>query len=106
MTKEVLLIFQDCYDCGTSKEWYQKQATKAANLGIKINPMPFNAPGAKKLILKAKKHAADRMPFLTDANNKFGYDVAKFVPKVETAKQTRKQKAKEVKHEEPVSEAA
>lgn len=86
MTKEILLIFQDCYDCGANKDWYQKQAEKASGLGIKISPMPFNAPGAKGLILKAKNRGAAKMPFLTDGSNKFGYDVSKFVPKTATEK--------------------
>lgn len=83
MSKEILLVYQDCYDCGKDKEWFDKVTAKAAENSIIIRPVPFNAPGAKSMILDAAKHGYERMPFLTDGNKKFSYSVGIFVPKAE-----------------------
>lgn len=86
MAKEILLVFQDCYDCGISKEWYQKQLKKAAELQIVLRPVPHTAVGAKGLILKANRRGAGKLPFLTDGNNKFGYSVSRFATPKPAAK--------------------
>lgn len=94
MAKEVLLVFQDCYDCGSSKEWYQNQSVKAAELGIIIRPMPHTALGAKGLILKADRRGASKMPFFTDGKNKFGYSISRFADPKPVEKKAAKRSVK------------
>lgn len=99
MTKEVLLVFQDCYDCGSSADWYNKQKEKAEKAKIKIIPTPFTAPGAKKLILDAEAKGFKKMPFLTDGSDNFGYNIANFA-----SKPTKPKKKKVKLKDEAVSE--
>lgn len=97
MSKEVILVYQDCYDCGQSQEWYKKQQEKASRAGITISPMPHNAIGAKGLILKAHNKGASTMPFLTDGGENFGYSIDKFIPKHAETEQTRKRNGRNSK---------
>lgn len=83
MAKEILLVYQDCYDCHGNKSWYEKTKAKADENSIILRPVPFNAPGAKAMILDAAKRGCERLPFLTDGNKKYSYNVDKFIPKPE-----------------------
>lgn len=80
MTKQILMLYQDCFDCGADKEWYDKQVAKAKEHGLRINPTPHNFPKAKDLIIKGSDRGCSRLPFLTDGS-KFGYDVSIFAEK-------------------------
>lgn len=77
MSKELLLVFQDCYDCGVYEDWYQKLSTESKKHDIVIEPTPYNTPGAKKLILAADKQGVNQ-PFLTDTV-KFSKSISDFV---------------------------
>lgn len=61
----ILLIYQDCYDCGSSKAWHEKIQESAADLGVLIKYTPHNTPGAKELILEAHKKGIE-VPFVSD----------------------------------------
>lgn len=61
----ILLIYQDCYDCGSSKAWHEKIQESAADLGVLIKYTPHNTPGAKELILEAHKKGVN-VPFVSD----------------------------------------
>lgn len=80
MPKQILMVFQDCYNCDSSKEWYDNQVAKAAEMSVTLVPSPHDFPGVKALILEAKTHGCEKLPFLTDGK-KFSYDVAKFCDK-------------------------
>lgn len=61
----ILLIYQDCYDCDSSKSWHDKIQESAADLGILIKYTPYNTPGAKEIILEAHEQGIE-VPFLSD----------------------------------------
>lgn len=119
MSKEVLLIFQDCPFCGEREEWGRKSMKIAQENGIILKETSFKLPGAKGLIQNAISRGVDHMPFFTDGE-KFSYNLQDFVENqvipadsaetTTTAKtKARKRKAKTVEKEdtgdEPISEA-
>lgn len=81
MTKEVLFVFQDCVFGACSNR--STQAAEAAKKGITLRLTPFNAPGAKALILEAKSRGVGRLPFYTD-RKKFSYNLDDFVPQTDS----------------------
>lgn len=92
MTKEVLLIYQDCPYCEPRTEWGKRQMKLAKDYGIKVVETPYNAVGAKGLILEAQSHGANTLPFFTD-EVKFAYDLSEFVEVRESDKLTAEDKA-------------
>lgn len=79
MPKRVLMLYQDCYDCDESG-WYERQVSKAEQVGIVIEPTPHNFPGAKGLIIKGNARGCGRLPFFTDGK-KYAYDVSQLAGK-------------------------
>lgn len=92
MTKEVLLIYQDCPYCEPRTEWGKRQMKLAKDYEIKVVETPYNAVGAKGLILEAQSHGANALPFFTDGV-KFAYDLSEFVEVREADKPTAEDKA-------------
>lgn len=78
MTKQVLLIYQDCPYCEPRTKWGERQMRLAKDYGIKVVETPYNAKGAQGLILEAQSHGTNALPFFTDGE-KFGYDLTQFV---------------------------
>lgn len=79
MNKRVILIFQDCPDCGEREEWYRSQRELAKDNHITIQPMPYNAPGIKDIILGAReKGFKNTLLFYTDGK-KCAYDIRDFI---------------------------
>lgn len=121
MSKEVSLIFQDCPYCAPREEWGKRQTEFAKNNGIKVVETHFKLPGVKGLILEARSHGIETMPFFTDGKI-FSMELSDFVSsphksqektpdeseraEVATAKRATKQKkvSKTAKVEEPTEE--
>lgn len=100
MSNKILLLFQDCVNCGQTKQWFKRQNEVAKKYGIKIVETPFTAPGAKKLILEGDKKGFEALPFFTDGNGKYSRDIADFIRTTEelTVKRAkRKRNTKKVK---------
>lgn len=79
MSKEVLLIFQDCPYCKPREEWGKRQMQLAKDHNIVVRETKYNFPGAKGLIQKALNHGLSTMPFYTDGKM-FSYDLSSFIP--------------------------
>ena len=80
MSKEVLLIFQDCPYCKPREKWGERQMKLAADHNIAVKETKYNSPGAAGLIEKAHNHGIMTLPFFTDGV-KFGQDLSLFIPK-------------------------
>lgn len=78
MSKEVLLIFQDCPYCEPREEWGKRQTEFAKKNGIKVVETHFTVPGAKGLIIEARSHGIEAMPFFTDGKT-FSMELSDFV---------------------------
>lgn len=79
MRSKILLIYQDCHNCGNREEWYKEQQKLAKGHNLKIVPTPYNAPGAKDIILAAQdKGVKQTLLFYTDGK-KFGHDIKDFI---------------------------
>lgn len=85
MNKAVLLIFQDCPDCGEREQWYKKQKEIAKANGLRIQPTPYTK--AKDIILEAKARGVkNTLLFYTDGK-KCGYDIRDFIPQQKKTKE-------------------
>lgn len=94
MHKIISLVYQDCPDCGSRKEWADEQHTIADKNGFRIEKLSFVMPEAKDLMLTAKnKFGINSMPFFTDGK-KFSKTLEDFVEKSKAAKKSRKKKSK------------
>lgn len=98
MTKPLLLlIYQDCYDCGASKVWHENVQQAAADAGVLIEYTPHNTPGAKKLILEAHKKGVE-VPFLSNGK-KYSRKLNDLLDTPQDKPKPQKRRKKEVKHE-------
>lgn len=92
MSKELLLIYQDCYKCGPQALWQMAQDDAATENGYTLAKKSFALPGVDDLIKKAaKKHIG--LPFITDGKY-FGNTVKEVLEKANKAatKATKKTK--------------
>lgn len=80
MSKEVLLIFQDCPYCKPREEWGKRQMKLAEENNIVVRETKYNFPGAADLINKAQNHGLSALPFFTDGKT-FSYDLSSFIQK-------------------------
>lgn len=93
MHKIISLVYQDCPDCGSRKEWADDQHAIAAKNGFRIEKLSFVMPESKDLMLAAKnKFGIKSMPFFTDGK-KFSKTLEDFVEKPK-AKKAKKKSAK------------
>lgn len=92
----LLLIYQDCYDCGASKAWHEKVQAAAAEAGVLIKYTPYNTPGAKEIILEAHKKGIE-VPFLSNGR-KHGRKLKSLVDLPQNTPQTKQRQKKEVKN--------
>lgn len=75
MTKEILLVYQDCPMCGARQEWGERQTKVANDFGFKIRNVPFTSDEGRDLIKKVCLHhelipkkddSLATLPFFTD----------------------------------------
>lgn len=78
MSKEVLLVFQDCPYCEPRTKWGKRQTKFARNNGIKVIETHFKLPGVEGLIVEARSHGIESMPFFTDGKI-FSMELSDFV---------------------------
>lgn len=98
MMKEVQLVYQDCPDCGPREKWAAAQYEIAAKNHFQIVKMSFVMPGAKDLMLKAKKSGIRSMPFFTDGK-KFSKTLEDFIEKPKAAKKLKKKTKSQIRFE-------
>lgn len=80
MSKEVLLIYQDCPYCKPREEWGKRQMKLAADHNIVVQETKYNFPGAAGLINMAINQGISTLPFFTDGKV-FSYDLSSFIGK-------------------------
>lgn len=90
MTNSIHLIFQDCPDCGTGKEWFDKQKEIAKANRLKIVPISYNQPGVSDIILDAQASGLKNTLLFYADGNKYGHDISDFIPKPKVRKKPEK----------------
>lgn len=83
MKREILLIYQDCPDCGATQEWREKQTELAKQYNFRIREMKFTSAELEKSELHKKAFASGKVksyPFFTDGK-KFSKTLEDFVEK-------------------------
>lgn len=79
MSREVLLIYQDCPYYGAREEWGKQQMEVAEKNDITVRETYYTFPGAKELILEAVSHGIKGTPFYTDGVI-FSRELVDFLP--------------------------
>lgn len=99
MSKQIMLIYQDCPMCGARKDWGEAQTKIANNYGLEIVNTPFYKTGVPGLIKRAVEHGMKQMPFFTDGK-KFSYSLEDFVdkPKPRRKRNTKKKREEIIKN--------
>lgn len=88
MSKNLKLIFADCFACGMRKEWAEHQLAEARANEFDIEKLPFYADGAAEYIRLAINQGVN-MPFFTDGV-KVSKNVADFIVVEEPKKKTKR----------------
>ncbi len=99
MTKEFIIVYQDCPTCGRRKEWGEKTIAKALKAKANIRKVSFVTREGEALAMKAIENGITRYPFITDGIT-FAYDIEKLLEaesKPQTAKKTQKTIKRKVK---------
>lgn len=78
MSKEVLLIFQDCPYCAPREKWGKRQMELAEKHNIVVREARYDMVGVDGLIQKAHNMGISTLPFFTDGKT-FGFDLSIFV---------------------------
>ena len=92
MSKEIMIVYQDCPTCGARKEWGEKTIKAALNAKAFVRKVSFVTREGEQLIAKAVENGITRLPFVTDGKT-FAYDV-KSVLEAESKPQTSKKETK------------
>lgn len=74
MTKEIIIVYQDCPTCGARKEWGESTIKTALNAKASVRKVSFVTREGEQLIAKAIENGVTRLPFVTDGKS-FAYDV-------------------------------
>ena len=97
MTKEFIIVYQDCPTCGARKEWGEKTIAAALNAHAIIRKVSFVTREGEALALKAIENGITRYPFVTDGKT-FAYDIKTLIEaesEPQTAKKTTKTTTKQ-----------
>lgn len=92
MSKEIMIVYQDCPTCGARKEWGEKTIKAALNAKAFVRKVSFVTREGEQLIAKAVENGITRLPFVTDGKT-FAYDV-KSLLEAESEPQTSKKETK------------
>lgn len=95
MTKEIMIVYQDCPTCGARKAWGEETIKTALNAKAFVRKVSFVTREGEQLIAKAVEKGITRLPFVTDGTT-FAYDV-KSVLEAELKPQTSEKKPKTIK---------
>lgn len=95
MSKDLVVVYQDCPTCGNRKEWGEKTIEVAKKSGLDIRYVSFATAEGQNLCKQAVYAGVGRLPFITNGQ-KFSSDIADFIEAKKTAKKgTRKPKKEE-----------
>lgn len=74
MTKEIIIVYQDCPTCGARKEWGEKTIAFASKAGLPVRKVSFVTREGEQLIWNAVQNGVTRLPFVTDGKS-YAYDI-------------------------------
>lgn len=64
--KELLIVYQDCFMCGSSKAWGEKTIEHITSKGVPYRKVSFASMEGQEHALKAIKAGIKSYPFVTD----------------------------------------
>ena len=64
--KKIIIVYQDCFLCGSRKKTIPKKLDKLTNMGYEVVAIGFTDPIADPLIVEAVRQGIGSMPFYTD----------------------------------------
>ena len=94
MSKEFILVYQDCPMCGSRKWWGEKQISFAKARKASIRKVSFVSEEGRKYCFEALQAGKATMPFFTDGEGHFGKDLQELIGSTKGEKQSVKPKKK------------
>lgn len=94
MSKEYILVYQDCPMCGSRKWWGEKQISFAKARKATIRKVSFVSEEGHRYCFEALQAGKATMPFFTDGEGHFGKDLQELVASVKGIKSSDKSKKK------------
>lgn len=94
MSKEFILVYQDCPMCGSRKWWGEKQISFAKARKSTIRKVSFVSTEGRKYCAEALQAGKATMPFFTDGEGHFGKDLQELIEDIKGAKVSVKQPKK------------
>lgn len=95
MNKEILIVYQDCFTCGSKRNWGEKTLTAIANAGVPYRKVSFASAEGQAHCMKAIKSGITTFPFVTDGKT-YATDI-KSLLEAESQPQTANKKTRKTK---------
>lgn len=94
--KEVIIVYQDCFMCGSHEKWGEKTIAEIEKAGVAYRKLSFACQEGQEHCEKAIAHGITSFPFVTDGE-RYAKTVDELFAKPRTAtikitKKTRKSK--------------
>lgn len=102
MNKEIMIVYQDCFTCGSKQKWGEKTINAIIKAGIPYRKVSFACAEGQAHCMKAIQNGITSFPFVTDGS-RYAKDIDSLLNAKKSEKRTRKTK-KGVKNG-PVSES-
>lgn len=88
MSKEFILVYQDCPMCGSRKWWGEKQISFAKARKATIRKVSFVSSEGQKYCFEALQAGKASMPFFTDGEGHFGKDLQELTDAIKSEKKS------------------
>lgn len=93
--KEIIVVYQDCFMCGSKKEWGEKTIASIVKSGANFRKVSFASVEGQAHCAKAIENGITTFPFVTDGKT-YAKDVETLI-QAESEPQATKKPAKKTK---------
>ena len=95
MSKEIIIVYQDCFTCGSKQNWGEKTIEAIVNAGASYRKVSFASVEGQSHCMNAIKNGIVTFPFVTDGKT-YAKDVES-VLQAESARQAVKKTTRKTK---------
>lgn len=105
MGKEIIIVYQDCFLCGSHQNWGEKTIANIMKAGVQYRKLSFASAEGQAHCAKAISMGLKRLPFVTDGKT-YAYDVATLLEAESEAQTVKKTSKKTTKKQKGVKNGA
>lgn len=95
MSKEIVIVYQDCFTCGSKQNWGEKTIEAITKAGVSYRKVSFASVEGQSHCMNAIKNGIVTFPFVTDGKI-YAKDVES-VLQAESTRQTAKKTARKTR---------